>query len=178
MDRDTHEPYLMQATPEREPVAELELRRAENPDPNGTLGDIGLAAEVMGPEEFALTILKQPFEPRDLAGVDASSVRVFRWDGQARVLRPVWNSSVNVNFRFIWAKIRRPGVYVPIGLPHDRLLQEALRFVARERRLAESDSHEEIRSLIERTLQPFLQVPAEAVEELREFIARTEVRIG
>jgi hypothetical protein len=87
---DTHEPYLMQATSEREPVADLELRPAENPDPNGTLGDIGLAAEVVGLEEFVLTILNQPFDSRDLAGVDATSVRVFRWDGQARVLRPVW----------------------------------------------------------------------------------------
>jgi hypothetical protein len=69
-------------------------------------------------------------------------------------------------------------VYVLIELPRDRLLQEALRFVVRERWLAGSPSCEEMQSLIERTLQPFLQAPAEAVKELCEFIARTEVRTG
>ena len=89
MDRETHEPYLVQATPGWDPAAQLELRRAENPIPNGTLGDIGLATEVAGPGVFPLTILVQPVDPRDLVGVDMNSVRAFRWDDESRTLQPV-----------------------------------------------------------------------------------------
>lgn len=94
MDRNAREPYLMQATPEWDPDAELELRRAENPHPTGTLGDIGLATEVVGPDEFPLTILIQPVDPRDLVGIDMTSVRAFRWDDQSRTLQPTWNAGV------------------------------------------------------------------------------------
>jgi len=175
---ETLEPYLTQATPEWDPATELELRRAENPLSNGTLGDVGLAVEVVGSEEFPSTILVQPFNSRDVVGIDVTSVRVFRWVEESRTLHPVWNSGVNVDLGFIWAKIRRPGVYLPIGLPRDRLLQEALRSTARERRFADTDSPEEMQSLTENALRPFLEVPAEAVEELREFLARTEVQTG
>ena len=89
MDRETHEPYLVQATPGWDPAAQLELRRAENPIPNGTLGDIGLATAVAGPGVFPLTILVQPVDPRDLVGVDMNSVRAFRWDDESRTLQPV-----------------------------------------------------------------------------------------
>jgi hypothetical protein len=77
VDRNTSEPYLMKATPEWDPATELQLRRAENPLPNGTLGDIGLAAKVVGAKEFPLTILIQPVDPDDLVGVDMTSVRAF-----------------------------------------------------------------------------------------------------
>lgn len=178
MDRNTFEPYLMQATPEWDPATALELRGAENPLPNGTLGDIGLATEVVGSEEVPLTILILPFDSRDSVGVDVSTVRVFRWDDESRTLYPVWNSGVNVNLGFIWTKIRQPGVYVPIGLPRDRLLQEALRLVVRERRLANSESPEEMQSLTETTMQLFSEIPTEAVEQLRESVARIEAQTG
>ena len=176
MDRNAREPYLMQATPEWDPDAELELRRAENPHPTGTLGDIGLATEVAGPDEFPLTILIQPVDPRDLVGIDMTSVRAFRWDDQSRTLQPIWNSGANLGLGFIWTKIHRPGIYVPIGLPRDRLLQEALRSMARERRLADVDSPEERHRLTETTLRLFSEVDAEDVEQLREFMARMEVQ--
>ena len=178
MDRDTQEPYLVQATPGQDPTAELDLRRAENPVPNGTLGDIELATDVTGPEEFPLAILIQPVQPGDLVGVDVTSVRAFRWDDGSRTLQPNWHSGINVNLGFIWTKIRRPGTYVPIGVPRDRLLQEALRSMARERRLADVDSPEQMRSLTEPFLRFFSEAPAEAVEELREFVARLEVGTG
>src|SRR5215208_3769319 len=180
MDRNAREPYLMKATPESDPATELELRRAENPLPTGTLGDIGLATEVVGvdAEEFPLTILIQPVDPHELVGIDMTSVRAFRWDAESRTLQPIWHSGVNVNLGFIWTKIRRPGIYVPIGLPRDRLLQEALRSVARERRLADVDSSEQMQSLTEPFLRLFSEAPVEAVEELREFVARLEVRTG
>ena len=101
MDRDTQEPYLVQATPGQDPTAELDLRRAENPVPNGTLGDIELATDVTGPEEFPLAILIQPVQPGDLVGVDVTSVRAFRWDDGSRTLQPNWHSGINVNLGFI-----------------------------------------------------------------------------
>ncbi len=131
-----------------------------------------------GPDTFPLTIFIQPVDPRDLVGVDITSVRAFRWDVESRALQPIWHSGVNVNLGFIWTKIRRSGIYVPIGLPRDRLLQEALRSVARERRLADVDSPEQMQSLTEPFLRLFSVAPAEAVEELREFVARLEVRTG
>src|SRR5216683_748470 len=100
---------------------------SENPGRHG-----GLATRVVGPSEFPQTILLQPFDRNGLVGIAPTSVRVFCRDSTTRSLRPVWNSGINLGHGYVWAKIRRPGVYVPIGLPRDRLLYEALRSMAHQ----------------------------------------------
>src|SRR5690349_11785165 len=154
--RDPFEPHLIPVDAEDALRGQLKLTRAENPQANATLGDMGLAVEVSGLEEFSLTILKIPFNTRSITGLDASSIRVFRWDEKQERLRPIWNSGINIEQGFIWAKIRKPGVLVPIGLPDDPLLREALREIARERRLSDADSPERAHEITQNALT-FLQ---------------------
>src|SRR4051794_23561868 len=174
--RDPFEPHLIPVEPEADARHELKLARARNPQPEGTLGDMGLAVEISGREEFSLTILRIPFEMRAITGFDASSIRVFRWDEKQERLRPIWNSGINVDQGFIWAKIRKPGVHVPIGLPDDPLLREALREIARERRVSDTDSPERAHEITRNALTFLHEVPAEAIDDLREFVTRLEFR--
>ncbi len=157
-----------------DPGSGLRLRSVENPLPRATLGDIGLATRVSGPDQFPLTLLYQPFDPRSLAGIQPATLRVFRFDERSHSLRPVWNSGVNVTLRFTWAKIRRPGVYVPIGLPRDWLLLELLRTLAHQRRFAEPDSPEEMHALTQHVFNAFLELDTDGVEQLRRQLARIE----
>jgi hypothetical protein len=91
-------PTLLPAA-EGEPAAELRLQRVRNPLPEATVGDLGLAARIVGRAEFASAILLQPFRPRDLTGIDPASVRSFRFDAAVRSLEPVWSSGINVESR-------------------------------------------------------------------------------
>jgi outer membrane protein assembly factor BamB len=174
------QPYYMQGTTqeEREQAIKIKLKKVDNPLPKGTLGDIGLATRVEGQAEFPLTLLIQPFDPRALAGIDATSVRVFRFDNRSRSLQPIWNSAINVGFGFVWAKIRRPGVYVPIGLPRDRLLQEMLREMAQQRRYADAESLEEREAITQRAIEIFLKLPSEDLAELRLLLTTIEAQTG
>ncbi len=174
--RDPFEPHLIPIDAEDALRHELKLTSARNPQPDGTLGDMGLAVEISGREEFSLTILRIPFEMRALTGLDASSIRVFRWDEKQERLRPIWNSGINVDQGFIWAKIRKPGIHVPIGLPDDPLLREALREIARERRVSDTDSPERAHEITRNALTFLHEVPAEAIEDVREFLTRLEFR--
>ena len=111
-----------------------------------------------------------------MVGLDTSSIRVFRWDEKQKRLKPVWNSGINVEQGFIWAKIQRAGTYVPLGLPDDPLLREALREIARERRLSDTDTPERAHEITRNALAFFHDAPADALEDLREFLTRLEFR--
>jgi outer membrane protein assembly factor BamB len=174
--RDPFEPQLIPVDAEDALRDQLKLTSAKNPQATGTLGDIGLAVEVSGLEEFSLTILRIPFRVETITGIDASSIRLFRWDEKQERLRPIWNSGINVDQGFIWAKIRKPGVHVPIGLPDDPLLREALRVIARERRLSDTDSPERAHEITRNALTFLHEAPAEAIEDLRDFLTRLEFR--
>ena len=168
------EPHLLQATAEFDPRGNLKLKRSANPLENGTLGDVGLAVEIGGAERFPLTILRLPFEPANLTGIDPASLRVFRWDDGAETLLPVWESGSNIGQGFVWAKLRRSGRYVVLGLPLDKLVLEALRQSAADRLRAGADAPDEARAIMRHAFDLLLTPPPEAVDELRAFLARTE----
>jgi outer membrane protein assembly factor BamB len=168
--------HLAATTPDFDVATHLKFESVTNPLPGGTLGDIGLAARVTGPTEFPLTILLQPFDHRSLAGVDPSSIRVFRWNEQGGSLQLLWNSGVNLGLGFVWAKIRRPGVYVPIGLPRDRVVLEILRTIAQQRQETDVDSAEVRKAIKEQAIAPFLKAPPAELEELRRQLAMIEVQ--
>jgi outer membrane protein assembly factor BamB len=156
----------------------LRVEFAENPLARATLGDVGVAATVLGEglRSFSRSILVIPLNERALTGIDETTVRLFRADEETGTLRPVWNSGVNTSLGFAWAKVTRPGTYVPIGLPRDRLLQELLRELARERRLDDSDSPEETARLTEGVLALFHAEDVEAVQTVRTELARVEAQ--
>jgi outer membrane protein assembly factor BamB len=172
------EPYAIQLSTQGDSAPELTLENVDNPLPQGTLGDLGLATNVVGLAEFPPTILVQPFDPSGLIGIVPTSVRVFRWDSTARSLRPVWNSGINVGHGFVWTKIRRPGVYVPIGLPRDRLLHEVLRTMAYRRHYADQDSPDEMKAITASALALFLESSEKDVEESRRLLTVIEVQTG
>src|SRR5262249_50626728 len=97
------------------------------------------------------------------------------WDEAAETLRPVWASGVNTELGFVWAKIRRPGLYVPIGLTRDRLLAESIRSMAYARRVSDIDDPDERERITKEALTLFLQPKPQDVEELRRVVARFEV---
>jgi outer membrane protein assembly factor BamB len=140
-----------------------------------TLGALGRATRVAGPDAFPRVILRQPFGPESLTGIDARTVRVFRVEPRSRSFRPVWDSGINPALGFVWSRIRRPGVYVPLGLPRDRLLSETLRSLARARRKSDAQTREESRELAEQIFGPLLAAGPE-VEWLREILTHLEIR--
>lgn len=170
--------FALHATAEPEAAARLRISPAKNPLPRGTLGDTGISARVTGPAQFPLTILVFPFGAAELTGLDRSTIRVFRWDADGRTLKPVWNSGINVAMGFIWAKIMRPGLYVPIGLARDRLVQELIQAIARARVYSDRDSPEEAHSITANALALFLDTPDKELNSLREIAALVEVQTG
>src|SRR5438552_3863170 len=78
------EPHFAQASADWDPANQLKWRKTENPLPHGTLGDIGLATEVVSAKAFPQSILVIPFEAKQLVGIDAATVRMFRWDAKAK----------------------------------------------------------------------------------------------
>src|SRR6266511_1284967 len=169
------DPYLVQTSPDFDP-AELELQRLDHPLPQATFGDVGLAARVVGAPSFPTTLLILPYDLRGLRGVDAPSVRVFRLDEDAGRLRPVWRSGVNTAFGYAWAEIGKAGLYAALGLPRDLLLREALRAVARQRRFADDDSPEALQAIVRSAFAPFLELPVQALQQLRRELAQLELQ--
>ncbi len=167
---DRSRPHVLPTSQDYDHLTTVKVRTAENPLPRATLGDFGLALQLDGPDRFEESILVQPVVRSQLTGLDTESVRYFRADEDARELRPVWNSGLNLPLGFAWARVRRPGVYVAIGLPRDRLLQEAIRRMAQARRLDDSDEG------ADDPLRLLLELPVEALQELREYLARVEIQ--
>jgi outer membrane protein assembly factor BamB len=174
--RRTAAPFLLPTRSDQKIEETLKLERAENPIPEGTLGDTGLAVSVSGPKAFAETVLLQPFERRAIRGINLGMVRTFRWEEERRTLVPVWNSGVNLALGSVWARIRRPGLYVAIGLPRDRMLEEVIRRMSVERRLLDSEDEEEQRAVTRRVLRPFLALPPDVLQEVRELLVRLEIQ--
>jgi outer membrane protein assembly factor BamB len=142
-----------------------------------TFGDLGLTVQVTALQETPepRTILIMPYDPKALQGLERSSVRIFRYDARLQSFQAIWNSGINLAFHFVWAKIQRPGTYLPIGLPRDRLLKESLRALAYERSLRDNYDPQAARELTLRYLEPFLQMDAETLERLRDLITRFEI---
>jgi outer membrane protein assembly factor BamB len=170
------QPFLLPTVPDQRVEEQLNIRRREMPRPNATLGDVGLTAEVDGPDLFEEVVLVQSFDRTAVGGIDWTTLRTFRWEPENDRLRPVWGSGANVPLQQVWARVRQPGAYVAIGLPRDRLLWETLRAIAIERRLRNPRELEEERSIAEARLRPLLELPDEALDELRAFLARIEIQ--
>jgi outer membrane protein assembly factor BamB len=148
---------LYPTSQQKDILEKIKWSNAENPIPQGTLGDIGLTTQIIGPDEFNQTIvLKIPYEPKNVLGIDPHSIRIFRWDDLSKFLHPVWNSGINTSQRFVWAKINRPGLYTVIGLPRDPFLRKILWGMARDRRYSDLESAAVMNSITKKYLQILL----------------------
>jgi outer membrane protein assembly factor BamB len=101
-------------------------------------------------------------------------VHLFRVDAAAKSWHPVWESGLSFGQRFAWAKVERPGVYVPVGVPRDPVLLGLVRSLAQSRKLLEDAEDDQKLELNKRLLQHFLATPGKDLEQLRTFIAMLE----
>ena len=156
----------------------LTVQAAENPLPAATLGDLGVAVQISGPEQFPLTVLVLPYDPAVAAWIDMQSVRVFQVAPRDSSVRVVWHSGINTQEYYVWAEIRGPGVYLPVGLPRDLLLRDALRSVARHRLFTPTATPEAARALTASVLAPFLADDTGPLDQFREDTALLESQSG
>jgi outer membrane protein assembly factor BamB len=164
----------------------VDLQAVSNPLAEATLGDLGIGAELRGGRGLegafgeknaaAESLLILPIGPQTLAGLDADTVRVFEVDDKSGEYRPIWNSGVNREMGFIWAKVHKDGVYVPLGLPRDPLLQEALRRFSRKRRLSDLEDDGAVQKLFAEEVGPFLEEDGN-LEEARKLVTRLEWKV-
>ena len=148
------------------------VRFGKHPAPNTSLGDMGVAVRVAEREDSVVVI---PVEPEQIAGIDPTTIKVFRVDERRRAYRLIWRSGYNEAFGYAWAKTRREGTYVAVGLPRDRLVQEAIRALAVRRRAEDADDGD-FEKLGPELIEVLRTVTGEQAAELRAFIATLEVK--
>lgn len=95
------------------------IRKADNPRPNSSFGFAAKPVEVSEVEDLGGAIIKITLDEELLKQIDPATVRVFRFEESTNEWHIVAYSGVSVNADYAWAKLSRPGLYVPIGLPRD-----------------------------------------------------------
>jgi outer membrane protein assembly factor BamB len=155
-------------------VRNLRLKPAAHPMPRGTIGTIGKPVAIEGPEEFPQVLLRLPYSSGLAKGIDPTTAKVFRWDQMQGAFRPVWNSGVNVQAGFAWAKIHRPGTYVVIGLPSDKLLLSTLAALAYQRRCNDLDTPAARAEVTKEAFKPLVEPSVEAVDQIRQLVLKLE----
>src|SRR5260370_8216304 len=73
-------PFVIHIDEAAAQAAAVNLKATASPLANASLGDLGRATEVSGPDKFPLTVLVQPFASGDLLAIDPTSVCFFRSD--------------------------------------------------------------------------------------------------
>ena len=145
-----------------------------SPPAGRTLGDVGIAYRISAKSRFPTSYLRIAFDPNEAPWIDPTTIRVFHATAERSALRPLWRSGVNIGQGFIWAKVEAPGIYVPIGLPRDRLLLETLRRIATNRCREDCDPGEARRLTVE-PLERLLDLGGDDLDELRDRIAAVEL---
>ena len=148
---------------------ELRVDVVGNPIENRTLGDINIFVRIAGPKTFPRCMLTIPFTPDALSGIIPASVRTYLFDDATGVVQPQWQSSINITDGFIWSKITRSGVYIPIGLPADFLICENLRDLAFLRRRNYDERPDD---LTQAGFSDFLRRPLSEISMVRNLTAR------
>ena len=170
-------PQLRRVSPEFDPAGQTTVVPAENPLSHVTLGAAGPVIEVRGPDEFPLTPLVIPFVGHEVIGLNVTSIRVFRLEnGQ---FTPIWSSGVNQTLGYFWANIRRPGLFLPIGLPRDVLVLQSLRKFDLELMLSDGGgSPGERHKMLRNAFAILFDGTANDLDQLRSFLTRMEIQTG
>lgn len=116
-----HDPALTNAS--------LKVESVKHPLPKTTFGSIGRFLRIESRDRqkpLARTLLKIPFEQKDLGWVDPRTLRVFAIDAAKRSYRLIKESGVNIEHGYAYAYVDKAGVYGPIGLPKDRGLLDTV----------------------------------------------------
>jgi outer membrane protein assembly factor BamB len=168
--------YILQATKVWDPRRYLSVESTSIPEENHTLCNIDPAVKITGPETFPLTILIQPYDPSTIYGINLNSVRFFYWNSNSRLLQPIWDSGINTAFKYIWAKIRKSGIYVPIGLPRDKLVQEMIRIMAYQHFFTDTTFIEEKKTILKNAITLFTSSDNDSIYQWRRNLTVTEIQ--
>jgi hypothetical protein len=96
----------------------FEVRPVRNPQPRASLGFVGVFADVKAAETSIPGTLVLRVEPRRLGTVAPGSLRLFRWEAQAKLFSLVERSGFE-DEGYVWGHITTHGRYALIGLNTD-----------------------------------------------------------
>lgn len=88
---------------------EASLRPADNPDPQGSFGFIDAFLAVTADEEFRAATLVLRTERDKIGPIVTETLRVFRWDEDARRYRRVTPSGVASDGSYLWGESGQRG---------------------------------------------------------------------
>jgi outer membrane protein assembly factor BamB len=155
----------------------VKVSSAKHPAPQSTLFDLGVSVEVAGEtQDLASSVITHPVEPEKLKGIDPSTVKFFRFDKRANAWQPIWNSGLNQEMGYAWAKVREAGTYILSGLPRDGLLRELLRAVAYKRLYEGSNTPNDAKAITDEAFAILQEVIPNELHELRRRMAVIDVQ--
>jgi photosystem II stability/assembly factor-like uncharacterized protein len=96
----------------------VEVRSIRNPQPSASFGFVGAFADVKAEETSIAGTLVIRLDPRKLEAVASKSLRLFRWEPQAKTFTLVERSGLG-DEAYVWGRITTPGRYAVIGLNTD-----------------------------------------------------------
>lgn len=154
----------------------VRLRAVRNPATRWSLCGMPTAFSVSGRERFEALLVHQALELSDLAGLRPDAVRVFRFDPEDNSFELVARSGLDLDGMRVWSQVTRPGTYVTVGAPRDRLLAESLRALGRRRAELDASDREERHVLTAEALQPFTSAPRDELDAARQALTLVELQ--
>ena len=97
----------------------VQVRKGDNPRPKSSFGFAAQSVEVLTESDLRGTALKMTIDKELSEGIDPATIRIFRFEESVGEWHMVARSGASVNGDYAWARLHRPGLYVPIGLPRD-----------------------------------------------------------
>lgn len=158
-----------------ESVSGLQVDIGPNPLPSATLGDLGFAVTVKAAGAFAPRLIVLPMWAENLVGLDGTSVRLFRVRRKRLTFEPLWDSGLGPGFIYLWARVRRPGMYIAIGLPSDPFLRHIIRDLADRRKYSSQGAAEYNHLTTMRAFAGFAELPETDFKEVRSLLTRAEL---
>lgn len=154
----------------------VRLRAVRNPATRWSLCGMPTAFSVSGRERFEALFVHQAVELSDLAGLRPDAVRVFRFDPEDNSFELVARSGLDLDGMRVWSQVTRPGTYVTVGAPRDRLLAESLRALGRRRAELDASDREERHVFTAEALQPFTSAPRDELDAARQALTLVELQ--
>ena len=154
----------------------VRLRAVRNPATRWSLCGMATAFSVSGRERFEPLLVHQAVELSDLAGLRPDAVRVFRFDPEDNSFELIARSGLDLAGMRVWSQVTRPGIYVTVGAPRDRLLAESFKALGRRRADVGAPDQEERHRLTTDALAPFANAPRDELHAARQALTVVELQ--
>jgi outer membrane protein assembly factor BamB len=158
------------------PPEGVRVRAVRNPATRWSLCGMPTAFSVTGRERFEPLLVHQAVELSDLAGVRPDTVRVFRFDSGENSFELIVRSGLDLAGMRVWSQVTRPGTYVTVGAPRDRLLHESVKALGRGRAEVDAAEQEEHDRLTTEALLPFINADPDELHAARQALTVVELQ--